>query len=188
MEVLDAAQFAMEFQQCYSRLWMLAASLLGDRHMAEDVVQDAGLVALKQLDQFEVGTSFVAWMSQIVRFNALNQSRKRTRRKTQSVDPVALASEAKNPSTEKKLLNAKSDLPPGQTVFDDEVMNALRDLRETARACLLLRILHQLSYAEIAEMLEIAEGTAMSHVYRSKDRLRHCLGPHFNSSKTRNPS
>jgi RNA polymerase sigma-70 factor (ECF subfamily) len=151
--------------------------------LAEDVVQDAGVVALKQLDRFEIGTSFIAWMSQIVRYHALNQSRKRTRRKTKSVDPTTLASEVVNPSRNtKETLDAKINLPPDQTIFDDEVMKALQSLRDIARACLLLRTLHQLSYADIAEMLEIAEGTVMSHVYRSKDRLRHCLGPHFNKS------
>lgn len=59
---LHPAQFAAEFQQCHSRLWLLAAAILGDRHLAEDVVQDAGIVALQQLGKLEPGTSFVAWM------------------------------------------------------------------------------------------------------------------------------
>ena len=171
-EVLSAAQFATDFQQCYSRLWALAAGMLGDRHLAEDVVQDAGIVALKQLQEFEVGTNFVAWMSQIVRFQAFNRSRKKTRRRTRSVDPVLLDSETGSPSATDRLPAPSGDLSPEQKFFDDEMMHALNDLREVARACLLLRTLHQMSYADIGAMLEIAEGTAMSHVHRSKAQLR----------------
>ncbi|MEQ8209850.1 MAG: RNA polymerase sigma factor [Lacipirellulaceae bacterium] len=183
-EVLSAAQFATEFQSSYDRLWVLAAAMLGDRHLAEDIVQDSGIVALKRLDEFEVGTSFVAWMSQIVRFQAYNQSRKRTRRSTRSVDPITLDSEASNHPATTQLPDSKGVLPANQTLFDDQVMQALQELSDVARACLLLRTLHQLAYAEIAAMLEIAEGTAMSHVHRSKALLRKKLTQ--NATKTDN--
>lgn len=184
---LTPAQFAAEFQDCYKRLWLLAAAILSDRHLAEDVVQDAGLVALKQLDKFEPGSNFLAWMSQIVRLQAFNRSRKRTRRKTSSVDPVTLDAQANQTNEIDATSNLESgkavELPPEQTFFDDEVMTALNELREVARACLLLRTLHQLSYAEIGTMLDIAEGTAMSHVHRSKAQLRKLL-----SSPTSEPN
>ncbi len=179
-EVLSPAQFAKEFQQCSSQLWLMAAAMLGDRHLAEDIVQDAGIIALKQLNEFRIGTNFVAWMSQIVRFQAYNQSRKRTRRGTRSVDPVTLDSEASDAASPSQLPDANCILPPEQTFFDDEVMRALHDLRDVARACLLLRSVHQLSYAEIAAMLDIAEGTAMSHVHRSKALLRQKLSTNSN--------
>ena len=44
-----------------------------------------------------------------------------------------------------------------QTDFDDEVCSALREIGDVARACLLLRVVHQLSYEEIAETLEIPQ-------------------------------
>jgi len=169
---LGHAQFASEFQQCYGRLWTLAAAILGDRHLAEDVVQDAGIVALKQLGKFEPGTNLLAWLSQIVRLQSLNYSRKRTRRRTQSVDPIILDAQTDAAEMASPLPNSTKTLSPEQTIFDDEVLHALNDLGDVARACLLLRTLHQLSYTEIGTMLDIAEGTAMSHVHRSKALLR----------------
>ena len=177
---LTAARFATDFQDCYDRLWLLAAGLLGDRHLAEDVVQDAVIVALRQLNKFEVGTSFVAWMSQIVRFQAYNQSRKRTRRSTRSVDPVSLDAEAGKSDLTSPLPDGTSMLPPEQTFFDDEVVHALHGLRDVARASLLLRTVHQLGYADIAAMLGIAEGTAMSHVHRAKSQVRKALAEKIN--------
>jgi DNA-directed RNA polymerase specialized sigma24 family protein len=42
---------------------------------------------------------------------------------------------------------------------------------------LLLRTIQKLSYTEIAEIMQIPEGTAMSHVHRSKNELRNRLRP-----------
>ena len=47
-------------------------------------------------------------------------------------------------------------------------MRALDTLEETPRACLLLRVLNELSYKEIGQVLDIPEGTAMSHVFRCR--------------------
>ncbi len=182
-EILDTAQFAAEFQQCHSRLWLLASAILGDRHLAEDVVQDAGVVALGQLDQFKPGTNFVAWLSQIVRLQAFNQSRKRKRRRTQNIDPVILDTQTSETATPQALPKLGEKLTAAQTFFDDQVMLALSGLREVARACVLLRIVHNLSYTDIAAMLDIAEGTAMSHVHRSKAQLRERLTPPIDEAR-----
>ena len=59
-----------------------------------------------------------------------------------------------------------------QTEFDDDVLRGLNSLSDEARCCLLLRVVQQLSYAEISELMQIAAGTAMSHVHRGKHVLR----------------
>ena len=48
-------------------------------------------------------------------------------------------------------------------------------MEETARACLLLRTLQDMPYREIALALDIAEGTAMSHVHRARMAMRERL-------------
>jgi RNA polymerase sigma factor (sigma-70 family) len=59
-----------------------------------------------------------------------------------------------------------------QAAFDDEIRHALVNLGDAARACLLLRVVQQLSYDEIAELLQIPSGTVMSHVHRAKQSIR----------------
>ena len=54
-------------------------------------------------------------------------------------------------------------------------VRALAALAETARAALLLRTVLELDYATIARLLDIPEGTAMSHVHRSREALRRAL-------------
>ena len=62
-----------------------------------------------------------------------------------------------------------------QSEFDDRLLRALSMLEETARTCLLLRTLSDMPYREISQILEIPEGTAMSHVHRSRQVLRAAL-------------
>src|SRR4051812_25584625 len=59
-----ALDFAAEYQRAYRVLWVVAAGVLGRATGAEDVVQEAALLALGKLDRFEPGTHFVAWMAQ----------------------------------------------------------------------------------------------------------------------------
>src|SRR5688572_16362863 len=55
--------FAAEYQKAYRVLWVVAAGVLGRSAGAEDVLQEAALLALKKVDQFQPGTHFVAWMA-----------------------------------------------------------------------------------------------------------------------------
>ena len=60
----------------------------------------------------------------------------------------------------------------GQDAFDDQVQGALGTLEEVPRACLLLKVVMELGYREIGRLLDIPEGTAMSHVHRSRKRMK----------------
>jgi len=172
-------EFAARFRECYRALWAVAVAIVRDRTTAEDVVQDAAALALGKLDQFKQGTSFRAWMTQMVRFVALNHARRLKKRRGESTG-LSMDSLVSHPPTSRQpaTLARSGDLPPDQAWFDDRVAAALASLGETARSCLLLRTLEHLEYAEIAELLGIPEGTAMSHVHRARAHLREQLSEH----------
>ena len=117
------------------------------------------MIALGKLEQFQRGTSFLAWMGQIVRYVALNQMRKRQRDRTVAVDPESTG-----------VVSSGAAGPEGE--FRGDLLEAVQTLEETPRTCLLLRIVCEMSYREIAAAMEIPEGTAMSHVHRSRAALR----------------
>ncbi len=156
-------------------LWLVAVGMTGDRHLAEDVVQEALAIAWKKIDQFDPATSFPAWTAAIVRHVARNQRRKSARRKpvppAQLDDtPARVAGGGASP------IDARGQVLPDQQQFDDRVIGALGGLSETARSCLLLRTVKALSYEAIAQLLDIPPGTAMSHVYRARKAMRQALG------------
>jgi RNA polymerase sigma factor (sigma-70 family) len=59
--------------------------------------------------------------------------------------------------------------------FHRKLWGALAEVNETARICLLLRTLENLEYSHISRLLGIPEGTAMSHVHRTRKQLREKL-------------
>lgn len=172
-------EFAAQFKQAYRVLWLIAAGMLGDRSMAEDVVQDAAIIAMDKIDQFTPGTSFTAWMGQMVRNVAMNTSRREARRKGLSLqsetDTVPTPGALQSEPADRTRLGPRGELPADQSWFDDRVMHALAEVSDVARACLLLRTIESMEYAEISATLSIPEGTAMSHVHRTRRHLREKL-------------
>jgi RNA polymerase sigma-70 factor (ECF subfamily) len=174
------ADFALGFRASFRKLWLIAAAVAPNRELADDIVQEAAVVALGKLDQFEPGTNFAAWMGQMVRYVALNQGRREQRRRGQALDDVAeprAGPQGDPPEPATLGLSMRGALPGTQEDFDDRVIAALAKVNQTARACLLLRTMEGLNYAEISELLEIPEGTAMSHVHRTRRFLRERLMP-----------
>ncbi len=189
--VLSYGEFARELDRASRTLWCIAAAIVRDRVEAEDIVQEAAVIGLSKIDQFDPSTSFTAWMGSIVRYVALNQSRRQGRRRVALTEPSALdaagsaegngngsvggAREGIGPRVGSGVISSDGRLLADQGAFDDQVLAALSSLEETARACLLLRTLLDLPYREIALALDIPEGTAMSHVHRARGVMRRML-------------
>jgi RNA polymerase sigma-70 factor (ECF subfamily) len=179
---LSAPEFADQFREAFRTLWLLAISIVHDAALAEDVVQEAATIAYQKLDQFRAETSFVAWMGAIVRNVAMNRARKQRRDRSVPMDPVSLerfgheagANCARRAGTCTEEVGTP-DYPAEATEVDRRVAEALGDVAETARACLLLRTLCGMEYSMISRLLEIPEGTAMSHVHRARRYLRERL-------------
>lgn len=161
-------EFARLFRGAYRSLWGVAVGVVGNAHLAEDVVQEAAVIAMDKFDSFTPGTSFAAWAGQIVRNVALNSLRKERRRSSKAasvgfLDEVAEAGD-------------QSPSAPGPTsaklAADSNIAEALAEVSDIARACLLLRTLEDMDYARISAVLGIPEGTAMSHVHRTRKVLR----------------
>lgn len=170
---LSPAAFADGFAAAAPALWTVAAGILGDRTEAEDVLQEAAMIGLQRLSQFQPGTDLRAWCGRIVRFVALNRRRRVRRRRTEPVDPEVLAESRPAPATVPPApVDVRGQLQPGSGAFDDALEAALARLRPTARACLLLKVVQELDYAAIAATLGIPQGTAMSHVHRARAALR----------------
>jgi len=164
------AEFAAQFQASFRVLWLIAIGIVREASSAEDVVQEAAIIALDKLAQFRPGTSFTAWTGKIVRNVALNRARHERRRRLGNAELLDGAVGAATPEAPIETFHDR----PG-VEFDRRVAQALDCVGDMARACLLLRTLEGLEYSQIAELLDIPEGTAMSHVHRTRAYLRERL-------------
>ncbi|MEO2023032.1 MAG: RNA polymerase sigma factor [Pirellulaceae bacterium] len=176
--MIDSETFAAHYCQVYPRMHLIATGMIGDRTHAHDIVQEAAIIALKKSDQFIPNSNFSAWLAEIVRRCALNYVRKMRTRRTTATDPDLLAKTQQTPPASwlcGPIHEKTGTLIEFQEDFDDATLQSLGKLNHEPRCCLLLRVVQNLSYTEISRLLQIPEGTAMSHVHRSKRALRQTL-------------
>lgn len=163
---MDRQAFAREYQAIYRRLWLFAVGLMNDTSLADDIVQEAAIVAFNRRDEFREGSNFSAWLREIVKRLARNAQRKASRRRTFTADPEELDQQSQPPTRREPELGG--ELAALSSVIGDDMFRVLSQIPQEARCCMLLRVIDGLTYAEISQLTGIPEGTAMSHVHRAK--------------------
>lgn len=146
-------------------VFRLAMWLAGDRAEAEDVVQETFTQALQSFHRFEPGTNARAWLFAIMRHVRAN--RQRARRRAPVLTDVEAALDC-SPAT---------DETP-QHVTEGEVLDALGALPQGFQEVVLLSDVEELSYKEIAGVLDLPLGTVMSRLHRARGLLRAALRPY----------
>lgn len=163
---LDADEFQQAFADHGRTLWVLASAWVG-RGEAGDLVQETARIAWQRRGDFAVGSDVRAWLSQIARHTGANWRRRRR--------PLVSADFGAHVAAVPEAPSWPFDVD--RCGLSDEVAAALGDLGEAARACLLLHVILEHTFAEIATMLELAENTVASHVRRARLTLRAALAP-----------
>ena len=69
--------FAAHYREAYPRLTLVAAGVTGDRQSAEDIVQEAAMIAFEKAARLSRVPISRAWLAEIVRRCALNHRRKK---------------------------------------------------------------------------------------------------------------
>jgi RNA polymerase sigma-70 factor, ECF subfamily len=166
---MDPELFEAAAMPLFDQLYNFAHWLTGDRHDAEDLVQETYAKALKGFRSFDEGTNLRAWMYRILR-NSFLTSRAGLRAQSRSsfddeeIDISALAAHSVTP--ELLLLQQEGK----QTVLD-----ALACLPVNFREVVLLCEMEEQPYKEIAQVLGVPIGTVMSRLSRGRKLLRELL-------------
>ena len=171
----------------HRRLWLLAAGLTGRAADADDVLQEAVMLAFGKRGKFRPagdaeldGSAFCAWLGRFVRNVASNYTRRRHRlakRRSEGVDPADLGRDRTNHEQHAEVEHAAlaGEVPDWQEAFDDRVSKALERIKPIWRTCLLMNVVGGLTQAEIAKALEMRENTVASHIRRGRDRMKELL-------------
>jgi len=169
-----------EFQQ---QVYGLVYRMVNDPADAADTTQDVFLKVFRGMKQFHGESSLKTWIYRIALHEAANRRRWWFRHKARetSIEPA----ETSAPSfCENALQVALTD--PAESPFEnvahhevqERVEQELKKVPEPYRTTLILRDLEEMSYEEIAEVLEISIGTVKSRLTRGRDALRQRLTPY----------
>jgi RNA polymerase sigma-70 factor (ECF subfamily) len=139
----------------------LARWLIGNEQDAEDAVQDAAMRAFRYFRTYTGGNGR-AWFLRIVRNSCHRSWARRIEHETDPFDESAHSEALAAVTPESLLLKSDNDLA---------VRRAVEQLPDRFRSLLVLREFEELSYRELAEILEIPVGTVMSGLSRARRAL-----------------
>lgn len=145
-----------ELIELLPRLRRFARGLAGAADQADDLVQASIEKALRNMDGFTVGSRMDAWMFRIIRNTWIDTIRARR-------DTVEYDTEAADTiigSDGRQITEARLHLA--------EVRRAMAQLPDDQRIILMLVCVEGMRYREVAELLDIPEGTVMSRLSRAR--------------------
>ncbi len=148
---------AMPFSQ---DLFRVAMFLKRNRDLAEDLVQETMMQALKSFHRYKMGTNCKAWLTTIMYNTHYKQLRK--------LNNLQLV-----PDTEEKIAQTvpfEASVP--QNITDGDVLEAIKQVPAIFREIVVLCDVEDFSYKEIASIMDIPMGTVMSRLHRGRKVLR----------------
>jgi len=165
----------------------LVSRLMDDSADVPDVVQEVFLKVFRNIDSFRGGSSLKTWVYRIAVNESRNHRRWFGRHKKQEV-----AIEPRNDEAEcQQEWLSDPGMSPLDLAIDHEqdalVETALSEINPHFRAVLVLREIEELSYDEIADILEISLGTVKSRIVRGREALRQRLVEYLKQGEPARP-
>jgi len=169
-----------EFQQ---PVYGLVYRVINDPADAADTTQDVFLKVFRGMKHFHGESSLKTWIYRIALHEAANRRRWwfRHKAKETSIEPAETEGSGMAESALQVALTDPTESPFDSVVHHEvqtRVEEELRKVPEPYRTTLILRDLEEMSYEEIAEVLEISLGTVKSRLTRGREALRQRLTPY----------
>jgi RNA polymerase sigma-70 factor, ECF subfamily len=148
------------YELCHEKAYRLCARMVG-RQDAADVCQQTFLKVFQSIDGFAGRSSFMTWLFRIAVNECLQHRRKTSRGRVVNLADIEPPDRAP---------------PATQRIHDRDLLEmALSRLDPELRCAFLLREVEELSYAQIAEAIQIPEGTVASRLSRAREQLQRVL-------------
>ena len=142
------------------RVHRAALGMMGNEQEAREIAQDSLAKAWAARDRYDRARPFYPWLYTIVKNTCRDAIARRRHRAWPGLDTERVASSDRSPLAEASSRQAA-----------DRVHQAMDHLSEEHREILSLRHFQDLSYAEIAEILDLPQGTVMSRLFRARRAL-----------------
>ena len=168
-----------EFQR---PVYGLVYRMVSDPSDAADTTQDVFLKVFRGMKNFHGESSLKTWIYRIALHEAANRKRWWFRHKAQETSIEPAESEGIHPDEAMQMALTDRHDSPFDNVAHHEVQRRveaeLRRVPEPYRTALVLRDMEEMSYEEIAEILQISLGTVKSRITRGRQALKQRLAPY----------
>lgn len=191
LEVRDdsAAAFEELMLRYQSRLVTILEHLVGRRGQAEDLAQEVFLRVYRSRKTYEPGAKFSTWLFTIANNVASNALRRLSRQREVNLDTSNSGAYGGN-SLDTMAQAASGQMPTrrlDKSEMQDVVRMAVAQLSERQRMAVLLSKFEDMSYAEIAEAMELTPQAVKSLLSRARENLREVLEPYLERGQRPEP-
>ena len=180
----DASAWERLVRSHCGKVYRLCHRLLKSPDRAEDLTQEAFIRAFENLHRFDPTlASFTAWLTKLAQNLVIDDYRR------QRSHPTCLFADQQREGTEDVVFETPDTRHPSplEEIERKERLallnEALRQLPSDLREAVVLRDIQELSYQEIADILEVPDGTVKSRINRGRIELAKCvrrlLGPNY---------
>ena len=183
LEVRDdsAAAFEELMLRYQGRLVTVLEHLVNNRDQAEDLAQEVFLRVYRARKRYVPGAKFSTWLFTIANNVASNALRSRSRRREVNLAGRESGPMGANPL--ERMAQASSGQIPSRQIDKAEVRDvvrvALEALNDRQRAAVLLNKFEGMSYADIAETMDLSPQAIKSLLSRARVNLREVLEPYL---------
>jgi RNA polymerase sigma-70 factor (ECF subfamily) len=152
----DNEAFRIVYENTNKGVFSMIISIVNNRAVTEDLMQDTYMKMIQKIRQYKKGRNFYAWLLQIAKNTALDYYRKEKR--VSVIDPQ------------------ESENIFGATINDNnnfEVLDMVKDLDELEKQVILLRIVSNTKFKDIANIIDKPIGTVLWIYQKSIKKLQH---------------
>jgi RNA polymerase sigma-70 factor (ECF subfamily) len=164
----DTEAFGELVTKYRSKLFTMACAMVGNEYDAWDFAQEGFLKAWRSIHRFQGRSSFYTWLYTITINVAIDSLRQRCRRSEVELDD-AIPSFLPGPGVNHERAEIR-----------EQVYAALAQLTPEHRAVFVLKEIEDLQCQEIADILNLSNGTVMSRLFYGRKKLKSILRPIFN--------
>lgn len=159
-ESLDSASFHRLMAEYGQDVWNLAFVLTKRHDLADDVTQDVFLKAYKSIGTFRGASSVKTWLLSITRNISINYLRSAFMRKVTLTEWIT--SKGASPSAEHEML---------EQALSEQIWQAVLTMPLKMREVLILHAKYEMTTKEIADLLQMSEGTVKSRLARARQQM-----------------
>src|ERR1035437_832558 len=175
----DYGAFAELVEKYKQPLFNFICRTLRDEAEAEDLAQNVFLQVYKSRQLYERTAKFSTWLFTIARNLCLNEIRRRSRHPAESIEESHIEHE----DQPQRQYEDKKNFLPTENILHGELAQkieaALAELPENQRTAILLCRQDELSYEEIADILNCSLSATKSLIHRGREALRGKLKPYL---------
>jgi len=179
----DAEAFATLVDKYKGPVINLAWRMLQDLTEAEAIAQNVFVQVYRSADRYRASSKFTTWLFTIARNLCLNELRRRSRHRAQSLEASTTGEQE---SGAMQFEDPKVSAPTESalhTELNAKVEDALRDLPENQRTAVLLCRHEDMSYEDIAEVMGVTVSAVKSLIHRGRETLKARLKPYLRTGE-----